>query len=186
MLINYWLAMRTGKEVLHSRVFNAFQSCSADDDKYDGHVDRLMSEVKRDLNNYRRFDTDGRSSEEDLFHYRMNVMQAGVITPVLLVLLSSDHESRIPAFQALESFLVRRMICRKTTKDYNRLTLDLAVRLRESGTDKVNKVVVNFLKEQEADSREWPKDAEVADQLGASQLYRLLTMREAATGTRGN
>ena len=175
MLFNHWLAMRIGEEVSHSKVFNAFQSCSADKGKYDGHVDRLMSEVKRDLNNYRRFDMGDRSSEEDLFYYRMNVMQAGVITPVLLVLLSSDHESRIRAFQALESFLVRRMICKKTTKDYNRLTLDLAVRLRENGTEKVNKVVANFLKEQEADSREWPKDAEVADELGASQLYRLLT-----------
>ena len=173
MLFNHWLAMRSGEEVSHSNVFNAFQNCASD--KYDGHVDVLMSEVKQDLNNYRRFDLGVRTPEEDLFYYRLNVMQAGVVTPVLLVLLAAEHEPRIRAFQALESFLVRRMICRKTTKDYNRLILELAVRLRNNGPEKADKVVIDFLRGQEADSREWPKDVEMAHELGTSQVYRLLT-----------
>ena len=52
-------------------------------------------------------------------------MQSGVITPVLLLLLSADERTRVRAFGALESFLVRRMICRQTTKDYNKLVLNL-------------------------------------------------------------
>ena len=40
----------------------------------------------------------------------MSVMEAGVITPVLLLLLS-EQEPRRRALGVLESFLVRRMIC---------------------------------------------------------------------------
>ena len=61
------------------------------------------------------------------------------------------------------------------TKDYNRLVLEMASRLRESGLDKADAVTAGFLKEQTAYAREWPSDEAVADALGSSPLYRLLT-----------
>ena len=171
MLLNYWLAMRTGDDVSPSRVFDTFRS-HADDSS----VVTVMSDVKRDFAQYRRFETAvQRSQEEDLFYYRLSVMQVGVITPVLLLLLSAKHQPRMRAFKALESFLVRRMICRQTTKDYNRLTLELATRLRESGLEKADTIVASFLRGQTAPSREWPSDIAITDHLANSPLYRLLT-----------
>ena len=170
MLFNYWLAMRTGSEVLPSRVFDVFRSYTGDQQ-----IDAVMLDVKRDLASYRRFETEQRTPEEDLFYYRMGVMQAGVITPVLLLLLSADHRPRIGAFRALESFLVRRMICRQTTKDYNRLVLDIAINLRTNGLDKADRIVASLLREQTAYSREWPSDETIAASLATSPLYRLLT-----------
>ena len=171
MLLNYWLAMRTGSEVSPSRVFDMFRSYVGNQE-----AGAVMPEVIGDLANYRDFETaKGRTAEEKSFYYRLDVMQAGVITPALLLLLSAEPGTRIRAFQALESFLVRRMICRQTTKDYNRLTLELASRLRESGLDRADRVTVGFLKEQKAYAREWPRDQAVADALESSPLYRLLT-----------
>lgn len=171
MLFNYWLAMRTGSEVGPSRVFDVFRKHAED-----RNVATVMSAVKDDLDKYRCFEVGNRTPEEDTFHYRTNVMQVGVITPVLLLLLSTECEVRTRAFQALESFLVRRMICRRTTKDYNRLTLELASRLREDGgLEKADEVVAGFLKDQKAYSREWPSDKTVASSLAADPLYRLLT-----------
>ncbi len=171
MLLNYWLPMRTGDDVSPSRVFDTFRIHTDDTS-----VATVMSDVKRDFAQYRRFETAGqRSGEEDLFYYRLDVMQLRVITPVLLLLLSAEHETRIRAFNALESFLVRRMICRQTTKDYNRLTLELATRLRESGLEKPDAIVTGFLKDQKAYSREWPSDTAITDHLANSPLYRLLT-----------
>ena len=171
MLLNYWLAMRTGSEVSPSRVFDAFRSY------VDGRgVHTVMSGVNKDLVNYRDFESKrGRSPEEKAFYYHVDVMQARVITPVLLLLLSAEAGTRIRAFSALESFLIRRMICRQTTKDYNRLVLELASRLRESGLNKADAVTTGFLKAQTAYAREWPSDEAVADALGSSPLYRLLT-----------
>ena len=93
----------------------------------------------------------------------MGVMQVGVFTPVLLLLLSAEHNTRIGAFRVLESFLVRRMICRQTAKDYNRLTVELASRLLESGLDDAAKVVRGYFQEQTAYSREWPTDDVLSD-----------------------
>ena len=171
MLLNYWLAMRTGSEVSPSRVFDVFRSYV---DSQEVHA--VMSGIKQDLLNYRDFElARGRSPEEKSFYYHVAVMQAGVVTPVLLLLLSAEAGTRIRAFSALESFLVRRMICRQTTKDYNRLVLELASRLRESGLDKADAITAAFLKAQTAYAREWPSDETVADALGSSPLYRLLT-----------
>ena len=173
MLLNYWLAMRTGLEISPSKVFEAFQS-------YVGtrEIHEVMSMVKHDLMKYRDFEiTQGRSPEEKSFYYHINVMQAGVITPILLLLLSDEVGTgiRMRALDALESFLVRRMICRQTAKDYNRLVLELASRLRGNGLDKADAVTIEFLKEQTAPVREWPTNEAVARALESSPLYRLLT-----------
>ena len=171
MLLNYWLAMRKGAEVSPLGVFSEFRSYVGDQE-----VNAVMSEVKQDLMNYREFETTrGRSPAEKSFYYHVDVMQAGVITPVLLLLLSAEEGTRIRAFTALESFLVRRMICRRTTKDYNRLVLELANRLRESGLDRADAVTAGFLREQMADARVWPSDQDVAHAIDTSPLYRLLT-----------
>ena len=161
MLLNYWLAMRTGSEVSPARVFDVFRSYVEDQD-----VHAVMSEVKQDLVNYRDFEsTRGSGSDERSFYYHVDLMQARVITPVLLLLLAAEVGTRIRAFGALESFLVRRMICRQTTKDYNRLVLELASRLRESGLEKADTLTAEYLKEQTAYAREWPTDEAVADAL---------------------
>lgn len=171
MLLNYWLAMHTGSEVSPSRVFDEFRSY------VDGQeVSAVVTKIKQDLANYRDFEmAGGISPEEKSFYYHLNVMQARVITPVLLLLLSAEISTRVRAFDALESFLIRRMLCRQTSKDYNRLVLDLAVRLQEDGLDHAGAVIVKHLREQTAYAREWPKDDAVTDALVSSPLYRLLT-----------
>ncbi len=171
MLLNYWLAMRTTSEVPASRVFNAFRSLADD-----AQIDDVMSDVKRDLENYRLFETGTRTSDEDMFHYRViQVMHGRVITPVLLLLLSVPCEKRAKSLYALESFLIRRMVCRGTTKDYNRLILDLADELQKNGLHNSYSTVVNFLKSQTADSREWPDDEALGRSLDTLPVYRLLT-----------
>ena len=171
VLLNYWLAMRTGSEVSPTRVFDTFRGY------VDGReVPKVMSGVNKDLANYREFETaKGRCDEEKSFYYHVDVMQARVITPALLLLLSAEPGTRMRAFDALESFLIRRMICRQTSKDYNRLILDLAVRLRENGLVRADTVTAGFLKQQKAYAREWPSDEAVADAMASSPLYRLLT-----------
>ena len=171
MLFNYWLAMRTGSDVAPSRVFDVFRNYPDESNLND-----VMEEARSDLERYRQYETDqGGTPEEKLFFYRTGVMQAGVITPVLLLLLSVAQESRIRAFQAIESFLVRRMVCRQTTKDYNRLILELASRLQSHELTNADRIVVCFLREQTAYARKWPSDQEVADSFESSPLYRLVT-----------
>jgi len=171
MIFNYWLEMRTGSDVSPSRVFDDFRRYV---DKND--LGSVMETIRRDLATYRDYESkEGRNSDEKLFYYRTDVMQARVITPLLLLLLEVDSVTAIGSLNALESFLIRRMICRQTSKDYNRLTLELTSRIQEGGLDRADEVATEFLKEQTAYSREWPSDDAVTHALEASPLYRLLT-----------
>ena len=168
MLFDYWLEMSTTSEVAANRVYRVFRSHT------DGlSIDRVMSDVRRDLENYRRFEEGPRTSDEEMFHYRAGVLQAGAITPVLLLLLSAPLEERIKSLKVLESFLVRRMLCRGNARDYNRLTLALVGELQKHGLDDAGSVVASFLKSQRAESRNWPDDRAVGDSLGTLQIYRV-------------
>lgn len=169
-LLGYWLGMRTEDEVSASRVFGVFREIA--DERQ---IENVMSEVKADLSNYRRYEEGPRDSAAEVFHYRADVMQIGAFTPALLAILSKPDKARFGALRALESFLVRRMVCRATTKDYNRLALDLVSALKKCGPEDAAGVVVEFLSDQQADSRRWPTDGDLEDACSTLPLYRLLT-----------
>ncbi len=170
MVSNYWLAMKTGREVTAPRVYTTFRTFIQDK-----RIEEVMQEVKRDLANYRRFQQSPCTKRDEQFQYRTGVMEAGVITPVLLKLLRAESEVRERAFRALESFLIRRMICRMTTNHYNRLMLELCVKLEDAPLGQADKVIARFLREQDAYSTEWPEDKTVSDSLLWSPVYRRLT-----------
>ncbi len=171
-LLNYWMVMRKGDPIRADNVFRSFRN----------HINSLsvggvMADLKRDLGNYRRFEEGMRTPDEERFHYRVSrVMRIGVITPALLLILRVPREEeRVKALQALESYLVWRMLCRGDSKDYNRLTLDLVYKLNRHGLDNAGEVVFTHLKEQESYSREWPDYQTLEDNLVRRHLYRVLT-----------
>jgi hypothetical protein len=107
-------------------------------------------------------------------------MDTGVTTPLLLWIFAQPStalslERRTRCLHALESFLVRRMVCRLTAKNYNDLFLELLSRLEVAGPADADEVMVDYLASQEADSRLWPDDHAFEMALLDLPLYRLLT-----------
>ena len=111
------------------------------------------------------------------FLYRRNAMQAGVTTPVLMWLVSSgvSDEQLQKATRALDSYLVRRMICRLSNQNYNRLFLTLIGELQAAGSGKAGDTVVKYLKEQTAPSRMWPDDQALSKAFHDNDLFRMLS-----------
>lgn len=177
IFLNYWLVMRRRREVPSSDVFRAFKE----------HVEmekleplEVAGDVRSTSESYRTIEEKGHipeASDEGTFLYRWRTVDAGVLTPVLLWLYSEpvEPEARLRCLRALESFLVRRMICRTTTKDYNSLFLTLLRELDSNGADLASETVVQYLASQSADSREWPDDERLAEAVLTLPLYRLLT-----------
>ena len=170
MLLDYWLEMQTFDDVLVGRLFTEFQKIAAD-----RRIEDVMSILREDLGRYRSYEEGPRSQIEDAMHYRAGVIQTGAFTPVLLLLLSRPKRARLDALKILESYLVRRMICRETTKDYNRLALELAKALYDNEPNNVASVMRVFFQNQTADSRSWPTDKDLRNALMSLPLYRLLT-----------
>ena len=73
-----------------------------------------------------------------------------------------------------ESWLVRRALCRYTSKDINRTMFDLIGKLDETGPTHAGDVVEDFLAGQAADSRVWPSDEAVREAVRKEPLYSAL------------
>ena len=173
VFLNYWLTMRTREEVRPDRTAATFRSyVEASRQPIVGIADdiRLVSET------YRVLERGNREGFES-FLYRRDVMQAGTLTPVLLWLFSSDmpEEQRKKAAGALESYMVRRMICQMTTKNYNVLFLGLLNSLDEVESPSAGHTVFEYLARQTAHANLWPDDRMLEDAFLKAPLYWSLT-----------
>lgn len=176
VFLNYWLIARQQDEVPSHKVFPLFR-------KYVDGSSASIVDIVRDIRHigatYRHLDDFETTSAEGTFLYRWRTVQAGVVTPLLLQLFSASQEQlsrdrRVRCLHALESFLIRRMICRMTTKDYNRLFLELTSRI-DGKIHLADEIVIEYLREQTAESRLWPTDDRLQSALLDLPLYRLLT-----------
>lgn len=95
--------------------------------------------------------------------------------PLLLTLLdlgmdAADWEA---VTTIIESYLVRRAVCDLTTKNYNRVFLNMTRSLRRDGVTPEN--LANQLREQSGDSTEWPSDQKFAEAWRTAHAYRVLS-----------
>lgn len=174
VFLNYWLSMRTVSEIAANKVFESFENYAKPKD-----IESVAADIKRVGDTYRHFEVES-VPEETQFWYRFRTMEAGVVTPLLLLICSATADQlapdrRLRSLKTIESFLVRRMVCRLTAKDYNRLFLDLAEVIQQRGLEFADEVVTEFLKTQTADAREWPTDAMFKNAFVQLPIYRLLT-----------
>lgn len=177
VFLNYWLVMRNREDVKASDVFNAFRSyyksyCKSGNSP----IEDVAADIGRVGEIYRSLE-EANIPDMATFLYRWGVMQAGVLTPVLLWLLSSEvptHQLQ-KALRALESYLVRRMVRGVTTKNYNRLFVSLLDRLEDARAECAGDVIVEYLGSRKAHVRYWPNDADIEDAFMYRPVYRVLT-----------
>jgi hypothetical protein len=183
VFLNHWLVSRTGEEVLAREVFERFKRFA----DHDASVPMLtlVEQVDAAARVYRRFVTDaeGQTGPIDrlgLFGYRTGVLESEVIKPYVLWLLD-PMQPAVPeaqlhkALDVVESWMVRRMLVRATTKNYNMVIAELITLLRRSERAKAGDVVEQFLSGQSSGSRYWPDDEEVLEELQSLLAYRRLS-----------
>lgn len=176
MFFDFWLEMELGAEVPSHDVFPEFRRYLA---QPGNDVSSVVERVNRGSSVFERLHTLRDESPDGVFLYRWDVLEAQVISPVLMWLFEQP-ESELPAaerhlaLQALESFLVRRMVARRTAKNYNRLFLDLLEHLKSGEASTAGSRLRDFLAGQTADANEWPNDVEFATALIAEPLYARL------------
>jgi hypothetical protein len=81
--------------------------------------------------------------------------------------------------QALESWLVRRMLCGLATQGYNRLMADLLKAIK-ADLDHADDVIVRFLRSSDANSAVWPTDEMVTSFLTTRYLYGYISQKRIA------
>ena len=174
--LNHWLTLRNRAEMKPYNEFRAFQKYA--DARIT--VDETIWDVARDLADlgtiYRDVE-EVRRSDIARFLERRNVMNVGVVTPLLLWLLSVDlpPPQLANCLTALESFLVRRVVCGYSARSYGDVFVGLIRKLADAPTNEADRVVVSFLEGQTAQAALWPGDEELRERFIDAPLYWYLT-----------
>jgi hypothetical protein len=175
VFVGHWLTMEKESETLVHQLFPAFRSHL----KTSGRTaSEVVQELARSARNYLEMQRYPWRSVEGQFFYRQTLMDTTTTIPLLLYLFGLDSNALSPArrqraLRALESYLVRRMLSRLTTKGYNRIFLDLLSEVKKRAAE-ADDVVVAFLARQQGESQSWPSDGEVRESLRTLPLYTAL------------
>jgi len=182
IFLNHWLVARTGAEVVARKVFSQFKTFADVEARVS--MTSLLEQVHDAAIVYRQFVTSGtvHTGPVDrlgLFVYRTGVLESEIIKPLLMHLLD-PQESLIPqtqlhkALEAVESWMVRRMLVRATTKNYNQVVSELIAHLKASGRAEAGDVIEKFLASQASGSRYWPDNDEIRAEIKGLLAYRRL------------
>ncbi|HLH91597.1 MAG TPA: DUF262 domain-containing protein [Xanthobacteraceae bacterium] len=181
IFLNHWLISRTGKEVVAKEVFHQFKRFS---DDAPVNMTDLLQQIYFASQVYRSFidsasKLTGSIDRLTLFAYRTGVLESEVVKPLILCLLD-PYEKPVPpaqlhkALEVLESWMVRRMLVRATTKGYNQVFAEMIAFVRASDRTTVGNDIEAYLAKQNIDRSYWPDDEEVQQELQNLQAYRRL------------
>jgi hypothetical protein len=169
----HWLTMKRAEETPAQWLYPTFQRLL--DKKPVTPVEEIIDEFAHDATTFASFETQPTGSREATFFQRLSVLDVTTIYPLLL-LLFRDHSAvltparRRRAVELLESWLVRRMLCRLTPKNYNRYFLEL-LRAVQEDVAHADDILYSELSSATAETNRWPEDAELTKALTTRSLY---------------
>jgi hypothetical protein len=181
IFLNHWLIARTGEEVVAREVFDRFKRYAADEVGLP--MAKVLQQIHAAAGVYREFTIastqTGPIDRLGLFGYRTGVLESEVIKPLVLCLFDPEEPSIpeaqfIKALDVVESWMVRRMLVRATTKSYSQVVAELVTLVRKSDRASAGDAIENYLARQSSVSRYWPDDAELQEELAALPAYRRL------------
>jgi len=186
VFLNHWLTLRNRSETKPYDEFRVFEKYVAVRTGGEETVFGIANDIG-DLGGIYREVEELRRPCINSFLERRNVMNVGVVTPLLLWLLSSDLPPATLAncLRAIESFLVRRVVCGYSARGYGALFVGLIARLDKSPVETADRISVSYLAEQTAQAGRWPDDKELRVSFANAPLYQWLTrgrLRMVLTG----
>jgi len=174
--LQYWLTMRLCDEVPIDRTFRYFVDHATPRMGDLSTSEAFVRELLHDAETFRdQVGLAKGSAEGDFFTRVIENMGLGATTPVFLWLCSRNHHvpdaEREVGLRSLESWAVRRSLLRLTTKDVNRTMVALLKELARSQPHAAGGATRDFLARQTTESRYWPSDDRVKEELPLTRLY---------------
>jgi len=178
LFVFHYLTYLTGKELLITRLYKEFQSWWK---KEPGRVvEDELSKMSEYSKLFARFYSPGGNTRLGVFFSRLQSMEMSTVYPLLLYLLSDEVKLSQDELNGmavdLESYLVRRLVCNLTSKNYNKMFLDVLIKLRSS-SDVNRQRLQQLLLEQEGDAGRWPTDDDFRLKWLNQPVYRTIRSR---------
>jgi hypothetical protein len=172
MFLQYWLVAELAEPVPSTELFDIFRQRILQPATCPPMAD-LIPTLARDAAALRRFQSAEVGSPDRRFVELLELLDTTTLMPIALLLVRSDQipaERRAYAFTVLESFLVRRMLCGWTTKNYNRLVAALVCEIKKDIAH-ADTVLQNRLAAETAPANRWPRDDDLCAALHNKDMY---------------
>ncbi|MFD4769915.1 DUF262 domain-containing protein [Streptomyces niveus] len=171
LLLSYWLTIHGRREVLIEHLFVDFKKWLAESG---AQAADTIRNIRHYADTYQAMYKLPMTDPTAQLLDRMQATSTATPWPVLLYLHATEAvppEQRDIAARAIDSFLMRRAICAMTTKDYNRLFVQVLTDVQASEPTQAGDAVANSLLSQTADARLWPSDGDFFAALISADIY---------------
>ncbi|MDN6636543.1 MAG: DUF1524 domain-containing protein, partial [Lacticaseibacillus paracasei] len=175
IFFQHFLAMKQATDVNVARLYHDYKIWIETEAPYPRIVDELK-DLAKFASVFKKLLTPDEPSELSAFAGMLNAFDVKTISPLILFLCGEaelEGDALTQALTILESFLIRRAVCCLTTKNYNRLFLQLVEILRGKG-DVVEALRVALL-HGTGDAVVWPDDISFKQAWLNRPLYNDLT-----------
>lgn len=189
LFLQHYLTLKTLDEVPVTHVFAYYKSYVEDSirqgagkDHPGGPAAFHLEQLKTYGKIFKQLLTTNPETKLGVFLRRLDAIDTATVYPLLLEAFQDLDEPHLRAelrrlVRDVESFLVRRLICGLTTKNYNRLFLEMIRVCRRDG--KVSaEAGREFLRKSDGDSVRWPDNKELREALQNLPLYRKLSQKK--------
>jgi Protein of unknown function DUF262/Protein of unknown function (DUF1524) len=171
LLVQHYLSMKRGSEVLSGRLFPEYKQWIESEPRFPTLDDELGSLALFSDFFYELLRPAAGSSVRR-FAERLRAIDTSTVYPLVLAIQGNrglDDAGRGEILEDLESFLVRRMVCGRPTKNYNRLFLQV---LREFGAQPPSRSAFRtLLVAGTGENLDWPDDASFERAWGTVDAY---------------
>ncbi len=180
IFLHHYLTLVRVAEVSPESLFSEFQHYVRDNEEMS--AGDHLAHMREYADIFKSFLEATFPGREGMFFQRLNSIDTATVFPFLLGLYrelgagDDTAKERLAVLTDLESFLVRRIVCGLTTKNYNRLFLDLIEHLHRAGGFS-HASVSEFLLQGAGDSVRWPDDAELHEAWVSRLIYKKVTRR---------
>jgi uncharacterized protein with ParB-like and HNH nuclease domain len=189
----HYLTYRVGREIKMGHIYQEFKDWWGDSGERS--VETELEAAQRSSVVFRSLIVSDDSQRLGILAQRLRILDITTVYPFILWLCENRHKTTADEFDGIladiESYVVRRAVCRLISKNYNRIFVTLLTKLKEEGTPNRTSLRRELLS-LEGDSAVWPNDntfkrhliyEPLYDTIGQRRVRLVLTALELASRT---
>ncbi|MCJ2097491.1 DUF262 domain-containing protein [Methylobacterium sp. E-046] len=172
LFIFHFLVMQTGRELMIGHIFQEFRDWR---DNEDEPLEDFLSELKRYSSIFRNLISPSGQDRASVFARRLRTLDSSTAYPLLLYILGLptaklSQNDKTQILTDLESWLIRRLVCQLSNKNYNKFFVSLLARMKavetkavETGTavsPEITAAVRDELTRSNDETNRWPNNDE--------------------------
>jgi hypothetical protein len=174
--LQYYLTLIMGEEAVTTQLFSSFRDHVEENHRP---TSDYLEEFKHYGGIYKGFEDYPIDTWQGRFFYRLNGLETTTIFPLLLEVFNTarwnqDEQQIQQICLDLESFLVRRVVCQLTPKNYNKFFSDIIEKLRHQN-DFSAYALRQMLLQQTVDTSRWPDDQEFGQAWRTTPFFKRLS-----------